>query len=119
MPLRAARRRRLPDSAFAYPSVRKYPIDTLKRARNALSRSAQKRTYGSYSHVARAVRRRYGGKVATVGRKRGTVSAPGYRKTAPARRRRTAGRSRPSTARRRSSSRRRSTGRRSRSTGRR
>ena len=78
--LRSSRRRRLPDSAFAYPSTRSYPIDTVKRARNALARAAQKGTKGSYAHVARAVRRRYGNKVATVGRKRGTVSGPGYRR---------------------------------------
>jgi hypothetical protein len=78
--LRASRRKRLPSSAFAYPRQRKYPIDTLARARNALARAAQSGTSGSYAHVARAVRRRYGNKVATVGRKRGTVTRPGYRK---------------------------------------
>ena len=78
--LRASRRKRLPDSAFAYPSRRAYPIDTVARARNALARAAQSNTSGSYSHVARAVRKRHGNKVATVGRKKGTVSSPGYRK---------------------------------------
>jgi hypothetical protein len=80
-PLRAARRRRLPRSSFAYPRTRSYPIDTVRRARNALARAAQPQTKGSYAHVARAVRRKWGNRVATVGRKRGTVSAPGYRKT--------------------------------------
>jgi hypothetical protein len=72
--------KRLPSSAFAYPRTREYPINTPKRARNALARAAQRGTSGSYSHVARAVRRRYGNRVATVGRRRGTVSSPGYRK---------------------------------------
>jgi hypothetical protein len=78
--LRAARRKRLPSSAFAYPRQRKYPIDTVARARNALARAAQSHTSGSYQHVARAVRRRHGNRVATVGRAKGTVSRPGYRK---------------------------------------
>jgi hypothetical protein len=80
--LRAAQRTRLPRSAFAYPRQRKYPIDTLARAKNALARAAQSKTRGTYQHVARAVRRRYGEKVVSVGRKRGTVSSPGYRKGA-------------------------------------
>ena len=66
MTLRAARRNRLPDSAFAYPKQRKYPIDTKRRARNALSRAAQHQTSGSYAHVARAVRRRWGKAIASV-----------------------------------------------------
>jgi Family of unknown function (DUF6582) len=82
MALKAARRKRLPSSAFAYPKQRKYPIDTVKRARNALARAAQSKTSGTYQHVARKVRARYGNKVATVGRTRGTVSGPGYRKGA-------------------------------------
>ena len=86
--MKAARRRKLPSSAFAYPRTRRYPIDTVKRARNALARAAQPGTKGSYAHVARAVRRRHGNKVASVGRKRGTVSGPGYRKRRSARGRR-------------------------------
>lgn len=78
--MKAARRRKLPASAFAYPSKRAYPIDTKARARNALARAAQSKTSGSYAHVARAVRKRYGNQIPTVGRKRGTVSRPGYRK---------------------------------------
>jgi hypothetical protein len=80
MALKAAKRKKLPSSAFAYPSKRKYPIDTKARARNALARAAQSKTYGSYSHVARAVRRRYGNAVASVGKKRGTTTRPGYRR---------------------------------------
>ena len=93
--MKAASRKRLPSSAFAYPSTRSYPINTVKRARNALARAAQPQTKGSYAHVARAVRRKWGNRVATVGRKRGTVSRPGYRKrsggTTSTRRRRSSG----------------------------
>jgi hypothetical protein len=38
--LSAAARRKLPSSAFVYPSTRSYPIHDLAHARNALSRSA-------------------------------------------------------------------------------
>lgn len=68
--LKAARRRRLPSSAFAYPKTRKYPIDTKARARNALARAAQSKTSGSYAHVARAVRRKYGSQIASVAPKK-------------------------------------------------
>lgn len=61
--------KRLPSSAFAYPKKRAYPINTKKRARAALSRAAQKKTSGSYSHVARAVKRRYPG-IKTRGRRK-------------------------------------------------
>lgn len=71
---------KLPDSAFAYPSVRKYPINTLRRARNALARVRQPGTFGKYETVARKVRAKYGNKVASVGRAKGTVTRPGYRK---------------------------------------
>ena len=71
---------RLPDSAFAYPKQRKYPINTLKRARAALAYAARPGTAGSYQTVARKVRAKYGNKVASVGRAKGTVSRPGYRK---------------------------------------
>lgn len=74
------KRSKLPASAFAYPKQRKYPINTVARARNALARAAQSKTSGSYPHVAKAVRAKYGNKVATVGPARGTVSAPGYAK---------------------------------------
>lgn len=59
-------RKRLPRSAFVYPpgsSVGgkhgKYPIDTEDRARAALSYSARHDTAGSYSTVAKAVKKRY------------------------------------------------------------
>lgn len=71
---------RLPDSAFAYPKTRKYPINTLKRARAALAYAARPGTAGSYTTVARKVKAKYGSKVASVGGRRGKVSGPGYRK---------------------------------------
>jgi len=77
---------KLPASAFAYPASRAYPINTIGRARSALSRAASSGNRGSYQHVARAVRRRYGNKVATVGPKRGTVTRPGLRRTGRSRR---------------------------------
>lgn len=66
--MKAKARKRLPDSAFAYPKTRRYPIDTKARARNALARSAQSKTSGSYAAVAKAVRKRYG-KAITIGGK--------------------------------------------------
>ena len=47
-----------------------------------LSRRAnQSNTKGTYSHVAKAVRRRYGNKIASFGKARRTTTRPGYRKT--------------------------------------
>ena len=62
--------KRLPSSAFAYPKTRKYPINTLKRARAALAYAARKDTAGSYSHVAKKVKARYGSKIKSVGKKK-------------------------------------------------
>lgn len=56
--------KKLKSSQFAYPKTRQYPINTKKRARNALARAAQKGTSGTYAHVARAVRRKYGSTIA-------------------------------------------------------
>ena len=60
--------KRLPASAFAYPKTRQYPINTIARARNALARAAQPGTSGSYSHVLRKVKARYGSKIKTAGK---------------------------------------------------
>jgi len=49
----------LPKSAFALPSKRKYPINTIKRARAALSYSAQARTEGSPRTIRAKVLKRY------------------------------------------------------------
>lgn len=57
--MKASKRRALPKSAFALPSQRKYPIDTKKRARAALSYSARKDTAGSYQTVRAKVLKRY------------------------------------------------------------
>jgi len=92
MALTAKQRRALPDSAFALTG-RRYPVPTkaqAKRAgiseaqrirlhRNALARSTNRRTAGSYPTIARKVRARAGAKVATVGGKHGNISSPGPR----------------------------------------
>lgn len=88
MAISAKKRKSLPRGSYVYgPSSpvggkgrKAYPIDTPKRARAALSRAAQKNTAGSYSTVAKAVRAKWGNSIASVGRKRGTTSKPGYRK---------------------------------------
>jgi hypothetical protein len=59
--LKSKQRKSLPASAFAYPAQRKYPIHDKAHARNALSRAAQSNTFGTYAHVAAAVKRRYPG----------------------------------------------------------
>jgi hypothetical protein len=61
------RRAALPASKVVYPKSssvggkgrNSYPIDTKKRARNALSRAAQSNTAGTYATVERKVNRRY------------------------------------------------------------
>lgn len=78
--MKAGKRKKLKKRDFAYPKARKYPIDTKARAKNALARAAQSGTSGSYEHVAKAVRAKYGDAVASVGRKKGTTGGPGYRK---------------------------------------
>jgi hypothetical protein len=90
MTLTAARRKKLPDSAFAYPKQRKYPLDTLRRARNALSRAGQRNTFGNYGHVARAVARKWGAAVASVvpKAKRKGITRRGRAPSRPTRRRR-------------------------------
>lgn len=94
MALTAKQRQALPKSAFALPSKRAYPVPTKAQARkagiseaqrirlhrNALARSTNARTSGSYATVARKVRARAGSKVASVGGPRGKVSSPGKRK---------------------------------------
>ena len=69
-PITAKKRKALPKRDFAYPRTRSYPIDTKARARNALARAAQSGTKGSYAHVARAVRRRWGSAIKSVAKKR-------------------------------------------------
>ena len=82
MALTAKKRNRLPDSAFALPGKRLFPIDTKARARNALARAAQSHTRGSYATVAKAVRAKWGDAIPTVGPTYGRVTAPGKRQGA-------------------------------------
>lgn len=72
MALTTAQRNRLPNSAFAYPAARKYPVPTKAQARRAgISEAQRQRTHasakafagrrstmGSASHVSRVVARR-------------------------------------------------------------
>jgi hypothetical protein len=96
MALTARRRANLPARLVVYPKSSPvggkgrnvYPIDTPKRARNALARAARSNTVGSYSTVARKVRAVYGDRIKSVGPTRGTTSRPGYAKTSSGRRRR-------------------------------
>jgi len=57
--LTAEQRRRLPDSAFAIPERRAYPIHDIEHARNALARVAQHGTPEEKRRVRRAVKRRF------------------------------------------------------------
>ncbi|HTB49583.1 MAG TPA: hypothetical protein VK701_01265 [Solirubrobacteraceae bacterium] len=80
MALTAKQRSKLPNSAFVYRSTRKYPVPTKAQAkkagiserqriglhRNALSRAAQGSTMGTPGRVRSVVRKRAGGKVASV-----------------------------------------------------
>lgn len=59
--LTAAQRKALPDSDYAIPSKRKYPIPDESHARNALARVAAYGTPGEKSQVYAAVRKRYPG----------------------------------------------------------
>jgi hypothetical protein len=52
------RRRRLPDSAFAIPEERKFPLEDESHARNALTRASGTKYEG---RVKAAVARRYPG----------------------------------------------------------
>ena len=90
--LKAKQRKRLPNSAFAYPSKRAYPIHDKAHARNALSRAAQSKTSGTYAHVRAAVARKF----PSIGKKKTSAKA-----SAKGRRRTTARRSRTGRGRRR------------------
>ena len=65
--MKAARRRRLPSGSYVYgPSSpvggrgrKAFPIDTKKRARNALARAAQSNNAASYRKVEKAVNRKW------------------------------------------------------------
>lgn len=55
----AAKRKRLSPKSFGLPKKRKYPLDTKRRARNALSRVSQHGTSAEKARVRRAVKRKY------------------------------------------------------------
>jgi hypothetical protein len=57
--MKAAKRKSLPASSFVYPKQRKYPIDTKKRAKAALSYGARRDTFGSASYIKGKVYKRY------------------------------------------------------------
>jgi hypothetical protein len=84
MALSSQQRNKLPASAFAYPSQRKYPVPTQAQAqaagiseaqrlrvhRSALSYAGRSDTSGSHAHVAKLVKGRSGGKI-TPGKYKG------------------------------------------------
>jgi hypothetical protein len=49
----------LPSSAFVYPKKRKYPINTKKRAKAALSYGARSDTFGNPGYIRGKVYKRY------------------------------------------------------------
>jgi len=57
--LTAAGRRHLPSSDFAIPSERKYPIENISHARNALARVSEYGTPSEKAEVRHAVDRKY------------------------------------------------------------
>lgn len=69
-------RSRLPASAFAMPSKRKYPINTKARAKAALAYAARSSTDGNYAYIRAKVLKKYPSLKATAGTsrpKRGSV----------------------------------------------
>lgn len=69
--LTAKRRKKLPKSAFALPSTRRYPVDTKPRARNALARVQQHGSPAEKKAVRAKVRARYPSIGRTSRRKKG------------------------------------------------
>jgi hypothetical protein len=59
MAISAARRKRLPKSSFGLPEKDGYPLDTIGRARNALSRAAQNASPAEQARIKRKVKARY------------------------------------------------------------
>lgn len=57
--MKASKRKSLPRSSFVYPKQRKYPIDTKKRARAALSYGARSDTFGNPNTIKSKVYKRY------------------------------------------------------------
>lgn len=52
-------RQKMPDSQFGLPAQKKYPIDTVARARNALARAAQNATPAEQAQIKRRVKSKY------------------------------------------------------------
>ncbi len=57
--LTSKKRKRLKSSSFAIPSKRKYPINDISHARNALARVAQYGTPSEKAQVRKAVYKKY------------------------------------------------------------
>jgi len=57
--LTSKKRKRLKSSSFAIPSKRKYPINDISHARNALARVAQHGTPSEKAQVRKAVYKKY------------------------------------------------------------
>ena len=55
----AAKRKRMAPKSFGLPKQRKYPLDTIGRARSALSRVSQHGSSSEQAQVRAAVRRKY------------------------------------------------------------
>lgn len=75
--LTAKARRKLPASAFAYPSKRAYPIHDRTHAKAALAFAARSSTSGTYAHVAARVNKKFPGlakgRKGSTGRKRSST----------------------------------------------
>jgi hypothetical protein len=65
--LSSKRRNNLPDSKFAIPADRSYPIDTLARARNALARVVQHGSPAEKAAVRKKVAEKFPGIVQSKG----------------------------------------------------
>jgi hypothetical protein len=57
--LTSKKRKALPDSAFVYPGERKYPINDIAHARNALARVSQHGSAAEKRRVRSAVHSKY------------------------------------------------------------
>jgi hypothetical protein len=82
MALTAAQRRKLPPSAFVYPSTRKYPVPTKAQARKAgISEKTRLATHrAAKSYVARKSTSGTPAKVNAIVHKRGPLKPKGRRK---------------------------------------
>ncbi len=58
-PLSTRQRKNLDDSQFVFPDTREYPIDTIERARDALSRGAANESGARLAKIRQEVKRKY------------------------------------------------------------